>query len=281
MTLRWPGGARCVATITIDFDGAGNEVGRGQQPVGARSAGGYSARCGIPRMLGILARHEVPATFFVPGWDAEQHPETVRAIVAAGHEVAAHGWVHEGADLVLNAEEEERRLRLSHEILTRTTGTPPLGWRSPGGKKSSITLPVLRSLGYRYDSSDKDHDQPYPAIVAGVPSREMIELPNNTSSLDDAPLYVHGALTPQEMLALWQDEFDTLYHERGYFNLTCHPRAGFGSGTPARARVVDRLLAHIARYPGVRWLRMAELADWCLDPANGFLESERWIGGRA
>ena len=55
---------------------------------------------------------------------------------------------------------------------------------------------MLRELGYIYDASDKDYDQPYPAIVAGQPSREMIELPNNTSSLDDAPLYIAGAVTP-------------------------------------------------------------------------------------
>jgi len=278
MANRWPGDARCVVAFTVDFDGHGNEVGRDQDPVGVRAAGGYSARRGIPRMLDIFARHGIPATFFVPGYDAEQHPDTVRAIVAAGHEVAAHGYVHEGFDLL--PDEEERRLLKTHHLLSELTDTPPLGWRSPGGKKSSITLAVLRDLGYLYDSSDKDHDQPYPAIVEGRQTTGMVELPNNTSSLDDAPLYVHGALTPMEMLELWKAEFDSIYHERGYFNLTYHPRAGFGSGTPARARVIDRLLAYIGSFPDVHITRMADLARWCLEPANGFMDTERWIGGR-
>jgi hypothetical protein len=109
----------------------------------------------------------------------------------------------------------------------------------------------------------------------------MIELPNNTSSLDDAPLYVGAAITPLEMLELWKAEFDYIYNHTGYFLLTYHPRSGFGSGTPARARVIDRLLEHIKSYPGVRFVQMEELARWCLQPENGFMESETWIGGRA
>lgn len=278
---RWPDDARCVVAISVDFDGTGNEVGMGWEPVGTRSAGGYSARRGIPRMLDIFDRHGIPATFFVPGYDAEQHPETVRAIIAAGHEVAAHGYLHESFDVPLD--EEERLLRTAHDILTDLTGTPPVGWRSPGGQKSSRTLAVLRDLGYLYDSSDKDFDLPYPAIVEGQPSREMIELPNNTSSLDDAPLYVSGAVTPGEMLALWKAEFDTLYAEGGAFVLTCHPRAGFGSGIPSRARVIERLIGYIRAFPGVRFTRLDDLARWCLDPANGFMDVHEagWIGGRA
>ena len=278
MSPRWPNGARCVVAFTVDFDGTGNEVGQGVEPVGVRSAGAYSARRGVPRMLDIFERHGVPATFFVPGYDAEQHPQTIAAITAAGHEVAAHGYVHESFDVPLD--EEERLLRKTHDILADRAGAAPLGWRSPGGKKSSRTLAVLRELGYIYDSSDKDYDQPYPAIVAGQPSRAMIELPNNTSSLDDAPLYVQGAVTPTEMLRLWQAEFDSIYNDRGYFVLTFHPRAGFGSGIPSRARVIDRLLAYIQSFPDIHITRLSDLARWCLDPANGHLDHPTWIGGR-
>lgn len=279
MAHTWPNGARCVVAFTVDFDGTGNERGHNFDPVGVRSAGGYSARRGVPRMMEIFERWSIPATFFVPGYDAEHNPELMREIIAAGHEVAAHGYVHESFDV--EPEEEERLLRLSHGILTETSGVAPLGWRSPGGKKSSITLRVLRELGCIYDSSDKDFDQPYPAIVDGKQSTEMIELPNNTSSLDDAPLYVGGSLTPMEMLTLWKSEFDTIYNERGYYMLTYHPRSGFGSGIPSRARVIDRLLAYMANFPGVHYTRMADLARWCLDPQNGHMDHAGWIGGRA
>jgi peptidoglycan/xylan/chitin deacetylase (PgdA/CDA1 family) len=279
MGNQWPDGARCVVAFTVDFDGTGNEIGQNVEPAGIRSAGAYSARQGIPRMLRIFAHHGIPATFFVPGYDAEHNPQTIRDIVRAGHEVAAHGYVHESFDV--EPDEEERLLRRSHDILTELAGTPPLGWRSPGGKKSSITLRVLRELGCIYDSSDKDYDQPYPAIVDGRQSSEMIELPNNTSSLDDAPVYRGGGLTTLEMLDLWKAEFDTIYNDRGYYILTYHPRSGFGSGTPARARVIERLLTYMRGFPEVHFTRMDELAKWCLDPAHGFMDQSTWIGGRA
>ena len=229
-------------------------------------------------MLEIFDRHEIPATFFVPGFDAETNPDTVKAIVDAGHEVAAHGYVHESFDVP--EDEEEELLRKSHQILIETAGMAPRGWRSPGGKKSTITLKVLRELGYIYDSSDKDFDRPYPAIAEGKQSSEMIELPNNTSSLDDAPFYITGAATPMEMLSLWTGEFESIYNDNGYYILTYHPRSGFGSGIPSRARVIDRLLAHIKTFPDVHFTRMTDLAEWCLDPNNGFMNHDTWIGGR-
>jgi peptidoglycan/xylan/chitin deacetylase (PgdA/CDA1 family) len=257
----------------------GNEIGLGFEPVGVHAAGGYSARRGIPRMLDIFERHSIPATFFVPGYDAETNPDLVRRIATAGHEIGAHGYLHER--WAVPPDEEEVLLRKSHAILTDLAGTPPRGWRSPGGMKSSRTMAVLGDLGYIYDSSDKDYDQPYPAVIENAPSTTMIELPNNTSSLDDHPFYHEAAQTPGEVLDLWRTEFDALYKESGYFLLTYHPRAGFGSGQPARARVIDRLLAHIKTYPDVEFVRLADLAAWCLDPAHRFMTPPIRLGARA
>jgi peptidoglycan/xylan/chitin deacetylase (PgdA/CDA1 family) len=201
MERQWPGGARCVVLITVDTDATGNEVGKGLDPAGVNSLGGYSPRRGIPRLLEIFARHGIPATFFFTGYDAEQNPDVVRRVIAEGHEVAAHGYLHESWDLSLD--EEERLLRKTHAILTELAGAPPLGWRSPGGQKSARTLAVLRALGYRYDSSDKDSDRPYPAVVSDQPSREMVEIPNITSTLDDAYMYGIGMMTTDEILDLW------------------------------------------------------------------------------
>ncbi|HET7036723.1 MAG TPA: polysaccharide deacetylase family protein [Thermomicrobiaceae bacterium] len=279
MAKQWPEDARCVVLITVDSDATGNEIGRGFDPAGMYSTGGYSPRRGLPRFLEIFARHQIPATVFFGGYDAEHHPDVVRRVVAAGHEVAAHGYLHESWDVSL--EEEDQLLRKTHHILTELAGTPPVGWRSPGGQKSAQTLAVLRELGYLYDSSDKDYDGPYPAIVRGEPSTQMVEIPNITSTLDDAYMYGIGMMSTTEILELWKEEFDALYHSTGYFILTCHPRAGKGSGLPARARVLDRLISHIERYPRVHFSRMGGLARWCLDPAHGFMDVEIPMGGRA
>jgi peptidoglycan/xylan/chitin deacetylase (PgdA/CDA1 family) len=263
----WPDGARCVVALTIDFDGTGNETGLGQDPVGIRSAGGYSARRGIPRILDLLAAHGLPATFFVPGFDAEMNPDLVRRIHAAGHEIGAHGYLHERT--APPPDDEEALLRRSQTILTDLTDTAPRGWRSPGGQKSDRTMAMMRVLGYQFDSSDKDHDLPY--LLLDDAGHRVIELPNNTSSLDDHPFYVEMAGTPTEVLEIWKGEFETLYWDTGYFMFTCHPRAGFGSGLPSRVRVLDRLIRFMRGFPDVRFVRMSELAAWCLDPAHGFV----------
>ena len=162
---QWPNGVKCVVMFTVDSDATGNEVGKGLDPDGANSLGGYSPKRGIPRFLDIFQHHHIPCTVFVGGYDAEHYPDIVKRIVAEGHEVAAHGYLHESWDVSL--EEEDALLRKTHQILTEIAGTPPLGWRSPGGQKSAQTLAVLRELGYLYDSSDKDYRRPLSGSGAG------------------------------------------------------------------------------------------------------------------
>ena len=147
-----PSEFRCAVTLGVDFDGPSHEVGRGIAPLGTHSWGRYSARCGIPRHIEMLSRQGVPCTFFVPGYDAQCHPDTVRAIDAAGFEVAAHGYLHEAWDL--GAEEETKLLHQTDKILRDLLGKPVLGWRSPSGRKTAHTMHVLKALGYLYDSSN-------------------------------------------------------------------------------------------------------------------------------
>src|SRR5215471_18505066 len=93
---RWPGGARAVICITVHMDGPAVEAGRKQNHLGVHSRGRYAVRRGVPRYLGLLSKHGIPSTFFMCGYDAELHPEIMRDVHAAGHEIAAHGYQHEG-----------------------------------------------------------------------------------------------------------------------------------------------------------------------------------------
>jgi len=264
----WPEAARCVVTLTIDFDGTGNEVGKGLEPFGGHSAGRYSARRGIARHLEMLDRLGVPATFFVPGYDAQCSPESVRSIAQAGHEIGAHGYVHEGN--LLPPQEETRRLKLTHSILSDLLGQAPVGWRSPSGQKTGITLPVLHALGYGYDASDKDADMPY--LLDLGQGRSMVEIPNNTYSLDDFPWFNFSMTPASEVVDQWKDEFDAIYAARGYFMLTVHPRSAWGSGTPRRSAALEETLRHIQRHSGVRFMRLAELSNWVAGNSNAFEE---------
>lgn len=257
----WPHGARCVVCLTLDFDGPSLEVGRKLQPLGVHSHGRYSAKCGVPRFVEMYRRQEVPFTLFLPGYDAEQYPDLIRRLARDGAEIAAHGYLHEGWD---PGAEEPALLEKTHRILTELTGRAPQGWRSPSGRKSVRTMRTLQELGYIYDASDKDFDLPYLAHYDGRERQDLLILPNNTTSLDDFPFYRVSCTPPSEVLAHWIEEFDAVYGEGGYFNLTVHPRVGYGSGSPTRMRVVERLIEHIKRRADVRFVGMLELAQWCL-----------------
>lgn len=264
MSTVWPEGARCLVNITVDFDGLSNEAGKKLLTLGRHSHGRYSAKRGVPRFLEIFRRHGIKTTFFVPGYDAECFPEAVLSIAAEGHEIGAHGYLHESFDL---GEEEPHFLRKTHSILADLLGRPPVGWRNPGGGKSDLTVKVLRELGYIYDSSEKASDWPYYPVIDGEMLRDFVNLPDNVSSLDDAPFYRDSFTPPSEVLDQWKQEFHEAYSEGAYFDLIVHPRMGFGSGGPARAAVLDALIGHIRTYPGVLFQTQEETARWCLrDP---------------
>ncbi|MFC4275397.1 polysaccharide deacetylase family protein [Achromobacter aloeverae] len=257
----FPEDMRCVVLIGIDFDGPSHEVGRGIAPLGKHSWGNYSARCGVPRHMDMLARHDIKGTFFIPGYDAERHPAIVEQIDRNGYEVAAHGYLHEAWEL--GVEEEEALLRKTDRILHDVVGKPVLGWRSPSGRKSDRTMAVLKSMGYIYDSSDKDYDRPYRLRFGQGQDDVIVELPNNTYSLDDFPFYKFSHTPPSEVLAQWKAEFDAIYGVDRFFVLSLHPRAGWGSGTPAHTRILSDLITYMKGHDGVRFMEYRAFAQWC------------------
>jgi hypothetical protein len=97
----WPGDAEVAVALTFDVDGEAPWLSEG--PGYARrltmlSQGRFGPARGLGRILGLLAELDVMATFYVPGHTADQHPGAVEAIVAAGHEVGHHGYLHRGTD---------------------------------------------------------------------------------------------------------------------------------------------------------------------------------------
>ncbi|CAB3819982.1 hypothetical protein LMG26846_00419 [Achromobacter insuavis] len=250
---------RAVVCVTVHVDGPAVEVGRKQFPgAGIHTAGRYAIRRGVPRHLEILARHAMPATFFACGYDVEHYPDTFRAILAAGHEIAAHGYLHEAWDL---GEDEPALLEKTHTLIQRQLGVTPVGWCSPSGRKSHRTLPTLRRLGYCYDASEKDRDRPY---LPAEGDDGFVMLPNNTVSLDDYPFYFTGHSLAAEACDNWIEEFEALRQAEGYIHLTVHPKAAGGSGTPARAAAMDRFLAYVGAQRDVHCMTLAALARHCL-----------------
>lgn len=109
----------------------------------------------LPRLLDLFAEHNVRATFFVLGWIAERHPEWIRRIHRAGHEIASHGYDHRRLTH-LNPAELRQQLRQSKTMLEDLTGDRVDGFRAPSYalcKKSCTVIEELLKAGYLFDSS--------------------------------------------------------------------------------------------------------------------------------
>ena len=240
------------------------------------SRGEYAARVGVPRVLDVLARHEVSATFFVPGHTAEAFPSVVAEIAKRGHEVAAHGFLHE-TPVGLSREQEKAILVRAEETLTRIAGTKPVGYRSPAWDLSDHTIDLLAERGYRYDSSlMMDDFRPHWARSGDRLDASSRFLPGKDSSvvelpvaweLDDFPYFHYvarpmnaGLRAPDEVLAIWLAEFGYC-HEHvpdGVFTLTMHPEV---IGRGPRIEMLSTLIGEMKRRPGVRFLTMAQAAE--------------------
>jgi len=129
---------------------------------------------GLPAMLELLAKHDVPATFFVTGLAAEKFPGIV-AEISQRHEVACHGYEHERFD-ILAVEEQRKRIEKATEILQKVTGESPLGFRAPNFKATRQTLAILKQIGYIYDASKAS----YKCSPGNYPG--LVEIPNTLPS---------------------------------------------------------------------------------------------------
>ena len=262
----WPGNIQCVAMLTFDVDGVSSWIRR--DPAFARlpslmSMAEYGPSVATPRILDLLDAHSIPASFYVPGYVAETHVNLVEQVAQRGHEVAHHGYMHE-APASMSAEEEKEVLEKGSDILQRITGQAPRGYRSPSWELSEVSLDLLASHGFLYDSSLMGDDAPY-LLEPESPATSLVEVPIHWN-LDDAPNFVYAPSanrlgpmrSPQEVYNNWKAEFEGLYYYGRAFTLTMHPQY---IGRPGRLRMLDKLIAHIKTFPNVEFMTVADVAE--------------------
>lgn len=262
--VRWPQGRSAAASFAFDVDAESVALAldpRSADRMSVMSHQAYGPLTGVPRLLGMLERHRVRSTFFVPGHTADRHPGVVRDIVAAGHEIAHHGYLHEplaGVDPATEASYLDRGL----EALERVAGVRPLGYRAPMWELTWASPRLLADRGFLYDSSLMDVDHPYELAVDDA--RSLVELPVHWG-LDDWEQYCYlpdvsgsGLIeSPRKAVEMWRDEYAAVRAEGGCFVLTGHP---FLSGRPARAAALGELVAEVASDPVTWTTSLGEIA---------------------
>ena len=234
----WPDGRRSAVAFTFDFDA--EEVWIGEDPAnadrpGVLSQGTYGAKVAVPLILELLDRHRVTATFFIPARVAERHPERVKEIVAAGHEIAHHGYTHT-SPTKLTREEEETELTKGLEIL-RSFGAEVIGYRSPSWDFSANTEDLLQLHGFAYSSNFMDDLVPYRRT-----GTSLVEVPIQWILDDAAHFWFSGAdwartiSTTEDVRQIWEAEFGGYHRLGGAFVLTMHPQI---IGRPSRLELLD------------------------------------------
>ena len=264
---QWPQGARCAVALSFDSDHETNELREGGESIGRLSQGQYGSRQGIPRILEILRRHSVPASFFVPAVSALLYPEEQRRIAGEGHEIALHGWIHERNAVLPEAAERELMLR-SADTLERIAGTRPVGIRTPSWDFSPATLAIAREMGLQYDSSLMADVDCYELLLDGQPSG-MVELPVEWIR-DDAVYFnmnrfagLRPSTPPADVFDIFRRELDAAYREGGIFQLTLHPHI---SGYRSRIWILEELILHARNLGRVWFATHAQIARHVQQP---------------
>jgi len=266
----WPNGARCCVSLSIHVDAQTVWRALGMEKLVYISQGEYGARTAVWRVLDVLARHGLRASFFIPGWTAETYPEIVREASGAGHEIAHHSYSHTLEDMGLGADgtwdraTEEQAFDRALGILRDLSGQPIRGYCPPAGELSPNSMDVLLSRGIQYQSQCSADDIPYWWYVDGQPSG-LLEVPTHWSQ-DDAPQFLY-TLIPQmgsmkgadEVFGMWKREFDAFRHYGRCLVLQMHPQ---WIGRPSRARMLDELLTYMRGFDDVWWATGLEIAEY-------------------
>ena len=264
----WKDGKRCAVALSFDSDHETNELRDGGRSIGRMSQGEYGSRVGVPRILDLLGRTGVPATFFVPAVSALLHPDEQRRVVAEGHEIGLHGWIHELNTAVPPEAERDLHFRAA-DTLERITGVRPVGMRTPSWDFSDATLAIERELGLLYDSSLMADDDPYEIVADGEPTG-MVELPVEWIR-DDAVYFnmnrfqaLRPYTDPETVLSIFRREFDRAHAEGGLFLLTMHPHV---ITYRSRFFILEQLIAHIQATGDAWFATHADIARFALDAA--------------
>jgi peptidoglycan/xylan/chitin deacetylase (PgdA/CDA1 family) len=254
----WKGGARCAVALSFDSDHETNELRDGGKSIGRMSWGQFGARVGVPRIADLLRKYDVKATFYVPAVAALLHPDEQRALVAEGHEIGIHGWIHE-LNSVLPYENERDLMLRSADTLEQITGKRAVGMRTPSWDFSPGTLAIEKELGLLYDSSLMADEDCYELLLHGKPTG-IVELPVEWIRDDAVYFIMHRFQSlrpytpPSDVFDIFRREFEAAYEAGGIFQLTMHPHV---ITHRSRIWIVEELI-RLAKSKGDCWFATHE-----------------------
>ena len=248
--------------------------------------GVFASEVGNIRLLNLFKKYKLKTTFFIPGHSIESFPDQVKRIADEGHEIGAHGYLHENP-IAMTPTQEEDVLAHCVDLIERVSGAKPRGYVAPWWEMSNSTAALLLKYGFKYDHSQGYRDfQPFYAKVGDSwnvidysktakewmrPMKhgkeiDLVEVGANWY-VDDLPPMMfmkkapnsHGFVNPRDIEEMWRDQFDWVYREMDYavFAFTIHPDV---SGRPQVLLMLERLIEHINKHEGTEWMTFEDIA---------------------
>jgi allantoinase len=273
---KWPGGALIAVNFNLNVEGGGesslingdgesegmlNDIGvaaqRGRRVPLVESVFEYGSRRGAWRVLDVLRDFAVKASILGVARALEQNPALAKAFVEQGHEIVSHGY--RSIDYGAVAEDVEREhIARAVEVLTKLTGTRPIGWMTgrPGPNTRRL---LVETGGFIYDRDSLADELPYWLTIG---NRPHLVIPYSYETNDNRFNENSGFSTADDFFLYMRDAFDLLYREgqRGspkLLSIGLHDRL---IGRPGRCAGLIRLLEYMSRFDGVWFCTGADIA---------------------
>lgn len=283
LNIQWPNGARLAVGLVGNIEAwseapdpklrrtrhvggsnpiTGNEA-RCRYDFRTASENDYGGRTGIWRILRILEKHGLKASFNVSGLAAVKYPEAVKKIHADGHEIVGHNYAEDLQSVWMTRDEEREDIKTCVRLFQDLVGERPYGWLSSGMRHTEHTLELLVEEGFLWHGDALNDDAPYPLNVNG---KTIMEVPyrNAVSGVNDTGMYRRG-ITARDVLGAFKDEFQVLYEESvahpKMLTFAMHCQMAF----PATGKVYDEAIEYAKSFPGVWFARRIDIVRWLLE----------------
>jgi peptidoglycan-N-acetylglucosamine deacetylase len=241
-----------IACFSFDNLGEAADIGAGRLAGPLPPGDEPSIAVGLPKLLAMLDRCALRGSFFVEGWNGQQHPRAVAEIAARGHELGMHGWLHETWHALDAATEADLAARAT-DALEAAAGVRPQGFRAPGGRRSAATEGILQRLGYRYDASLGDAMTPM-RLPGG-----LAQVPFVWAGVDGAYYLRPDPPTTERVRDAWLAALARSAERGGLFVLICH--AFITGADDARTAALEAVIDAARRDDRIAVRTVGEVAD--------------------
>jgi allantoinase len=283
LNVRWPHGARLAVSLVGNLEAWTESLDPKHRRTGVVGGSGpltidnarcpydfktasendYGGRTGVWRILRILRKYDVKASFNISALAAIKYPGAVKQLHADGHEVVGHNYAEDIQTVLLSREEEKEEIQACVKVFRDLLGERPYGWLSSGMRHTEHTVELLADNGFVWHGDTLNDDVPY---RVHVDDKSILEIPyrSSVSGLNDTGMFRQGKMA-RDLLRAFKDEFDVLYDESNeepkLLSLGMHCQMAF----PATGKFYEAAIQYARSFPEVWFARRIDIARWILE----------------